>query len=314
MEKRGVSMFPFVLIFVIIAGAVILFFFFGFSKDILRQGKTLNNLEIVNLLDRKLDSFTLAKNAINTFDMPAKPEIKINCTDEFGKKKTRIQFKEAKRDTYKLIVAPGLLKEKRLIGWTLAWEYPFKIDNFYYLANDNVIFYFQGTSGNLANMLFNNLPQRFKKFSTINVDLNRANENVFVYYNEVDARNSRFGGNAKVIFVDNNKVVFFDRETEISEEYWGLPMLYSAIFAENGHEYKCIKNMAHKRLKAMSEIYKKKADYLGRNNQECRYVYSQIYAHLSDNNFLDRPLDSRYNAVLVQLNQQLNGNKCPALF
>ena len=308
-------MFPFVLIFVIVAGAIILFFFFGFAKDILRQGESLNDLEIVNLLDRKLDSFTLAKNAINTFDVPGRPEIEITCFEDFGKKKTRIQIKDAKYGTYKMIATPSLLKEKKITAWTLAWEYPFKIDNLYYLANDKVKFYFQGISGDLANV-FNNLPSQFKKFPSINFDLDKNEKNVIVYFNEADARNSRYRDFAKVIFLDvaSNKIIFFDNRNEVPEQFWGFPMIYAAIFAENAQEYKCLKEIAHKRLKTISEIYKQKAHYLQGKNIECEPIYSQIYAHLSNNDFLNKPLELGYESKLMRLNRELNGKNCPVLF
>src|SRR3989338_1145030 len=120
MEKKGVSMFPFVIMFVMIAGAIILFFFFGFAKNIKKQGDTVNDLEIVNLIEKNLDSFTLAENSYKNIPhngLPPKAEISVSCLDN---KKTRIKLKDSYRDTVKLIVAPTVLKEKQISAWTLA--------------------------------------------------------------------------------------------------------------------------------------------------------------------------------------------------
>lgn len=319
MDKKGVSMFPFVMMFVLIAGAIIIVFFFGFAKSVKTQGDFVNDLQVANLLERKLDSFTLAKNARNIFELPRISEVDIECRNG----KTSIVVGESKRESFKLINAPRSFDNRRLIAWTLAWEYPFKIDNFYYLADNNVRFYFEsvGGAGDMRNIIYNNLPTPpFTKFDRLprnSLELNQADKNIVVYYNNRPSDAVFLSSKAKVIQVDiaNNKVAFYrnDGNKDGEAEFFGLPMLYAAIFSEDFQEYECIKDMAHERLKTMAAIYRLKAGNI-RSSSECKIIFNLIGGKLANNDFTEDPIGSEFNSELSSLNQRLKGNGCPPLY
>lgn len=321
MEKKGVSMFPFVIMFVMIAGAIILFFFFGFAKNIKKQGDTVNDLEIVNLIEKNLDSFTLAENSYKNIPhngLPPKAEISVSCLDN---KKTRIKLKDSYRDTVKLIVAPTVLKEKQISAWTLAWNYPFKIDNFYYLANNKIVFYLDP---NLRyTEIYGMLPQKFIKkdiISATDADIGNYDSAIFIYMEGGGIPISHFSAfkdnpRARGILIDttDSSVTFFEN-AEKTSPYWGLPLVFAAIFAENFQEYECIKDFAHKRLKVISEVYKNKLGPLKggvQGNNICIAIYdraSELIGVFEQNPSVDN------EAVLIKLNQELIGKQCPSLF
>ncbi|MFH1591818.1 MAG: hypothetical protein ABIB47_00420 [Candidatus Woesearchaeota archaeon] len=318
MKKRGVSMFPFVIIFVLLAGAIILMFFFGFAKGVKEQGESVNNLQIVNLLDRELDSFTLAENARDTFEFPSEPEINITC---IGGEKSRIQYGDARRDTFKLIAAPGILKGKKLDAWTLAWEYPFKIDNFYYLGNKKIRFYSPYSPPGTAAKIDDNIPAtHFSKrnVNQIDAEINQVDNAVNILYSDPVSFNPNL--KVKTVKIDTNtKTVTFykpDGTAEGPEPYWGLPMAIAAIFAEDYNEYKCIKEIAKKRLGRMSEVYEKKARELESKETDpgCKGIYQQIITILDIPFDINGELDGNYESGLIKLNRQLIGKNCPPLF
>ena len=128
--KRGISMFPFLLIFVLITGAIILIFFFQFGTDIQSSSEKVNKLTILKNIDQQLAAFSFPNNALNpNIDLGIKSEIKIECSDM----QTNLIFGDKILKSNKLITSPITIKGRSIQAWTLSWDYPFKIDNFYYL-------------------------------------------------------------------------------------------------------------------------------------------------------------------------------------
>ena len=90
--KKGVSMFPFLMIFVLIAGAIFIFFFFNFGTDILNISGKLNKGQTLKNLDQQLAAFSLASNAFNELSLGLKANIKTECKSDGSTKKINLIF------------------------------------------------------------------------------------------------------------------------------------------------------------------------------------------------------------------------------
>ena len=131
--ERGISMFPFLLIFVMIAGAIILFFFFQFGIDLSSTSGKINKLTVLKNIDQQLAAFSFQNNALSNIELGMKSEIKIDCSFVNGKPQTNLSFDEKSLKSQKIIVAPVVLEGKNIQAWTRSWNYPFKVENVYYI-------------------------------------------------------------------------------------------------------------------------------------------------------------------------------------
>src|SRR3989344_6450312 len=137
--KRGVTTFPFLIIFVVIDGAIILIFFFGFGTDILNISDKYNDLSTLKNIDQQLAAFALPENGFNNnINLGRKAPFFSSCKNGNSLLSLNNQF----LTTYKLILAPISLEELSLKAWTLSWDFPFKVENLYFISNSNIEYFF----------------------------------------------------------------------------------------------------------------------------------------------------------------------------
>jgi len=121
-------------IFVIIAGAVILAFFIGFSqKYIDLQNKRLAAKMAVDI-DEALNSLR-GSQVYEAIDLGLKTNIDFDCNSFM------INEYFSKGISEKLIFGPSRITGKTLLVWVQPWKYPYRVDNFFYTSGDNMKYY-----------------------------------------------------------------------------------------------------------------------------------------------------------------------------
>jgi len=323
-------MFPFLMIFVLIAGAIILIFFFQFSEQFKSSGEAVNKATILRNIDQNLAAFSLPNNAFNPkIDLGLKSEIEVGCFN----KQTNLTFQDKILKSQKMIVSPAILKGKTIQAWTLSWDYPFKVGNFYYLIpgkgeprgvsifiktlptdinrerkkfiDDFKFFKFTPTD----RTSFNNAPSTDKKIAII-LDSTLPNG---------------YGINTKVVRIDFDQdliprevEVFRGSDPEYSTPYLGNAMALAVIFSSSEDNYNCIRDQAIERLKDIISIYKKKIDLLRTKlDSSCTNSINGVLVRLTTmENSLSNP-----NTMNLDIAKQLEeGNKglrkinCPELY
>lgn len=295
MKKAIMISFKFILSMVI--GALILIFFIFFAFQHISLSEKTSAVEIVNYLDLKLDILSNSQSASTQFNLPDKKDINFFCN------KIYIDYKQGTYSTTtdKIIASPVKLKQKDLQIWTKSWFFPFKITNFYYIANKNINFYIEDTN------LLNKIPKIFNTYQIQEINKD-ADKNIIVFSSQPRNLQELLKNNAKVLHILNDNQITFYPEAKTTS-YLGEEMLLLAIFSSNYNEYECLKQKATQRLDLISSIYRQKSLLLKtKAKQECSFIYTQLASNLDN-----LPTTLNPNKIKQQ-NEELEYNACPKIY
>lgn len=134
MDKRAIE-FQVHWIFILIAGAVILAFFFG----IVQKQKTVSEQKLSIRLSQQMEAvFAGAIESKGTSQQLAIPQpgIAFSCTQACDC--SWIIGKKANPFLDNLIFAPPLLQGTDALAWSLEWKLPFRVTNLLYLTNPDI--------------------------------------------------------------------------------------------------------------------------------------------------------------------------------
>jgi len=328
--KRGVSMFPFLLIFVVIAGAFILIFFFQFGTDLQISSSTVNKLTVLKNIDQQLAAFALPGNALNSnINLGTKADVDITCEIKNAKPQTKLAYQDKAIPSQKLIVSPIKLQARTIQAWTLSWDYPFKVDNFYYIIpgigeTKNVKIFIKdppSLNEDQANFI-KNFKFQDLQISSYNSIPNSDKKIVFI----LDPSPANFFNkpNTKTVKVDftqaigTRKVKVYEDTVQVLEtDYLGDPLVLAAAFARSKGDYKCIEKQAKNRLNDIIKIYNEKLIFLTSNHylntianrDQCSTIYSRLTSQIS--NLVTNPDNVD---LIVNSNKQLIQLNCPELY
>ena len=235
-------------IFITIAGALILAFFFGFALKYQGLQEEKLAIELLTTLDSSLTGFQAS--SYKTIDTISTPKnIEINCSN--------IIIDEKKYETNNLIFSPNKLKNKIYV-WYQPYDLPFKITNFYYIIDENQKFNLVSSS-QFINEVKEQMPEQFKD----KVEINSQEPNRIVF-----SQNSNI--NEGIITIRGD-----------SYSYVGLPQLYAIIFSE---DYGCLEDKIDLEIKDVIEVYERKALLLTGRAGNCNYNgISQKLSELKQN-------------------------------
>ena len=289
MDKKGVDI-TFNWIFVIIAGTILLLFLIYFSWKQIGLFNIISINEVVDSINNEITAFSIGISSNKIVNLPKDVIFKFKCGD--------VIYKNTRKDTFNLIYGEGNFKDSFLL-WTNSWVFPFKIDNLYYAINLNKKIFIIGNE----NMFFN-LPDRFTKFNKLNDEIKK--EDVIVDFTNSKIFN-KFKEN-KILDVDKEKSIITFYPEEKKEEFYGEAMIYGAVFSDY-EDYICLKKKSLQKLDLISKLYKKKSEYL-ESNSKCSFQYDQIEKTLDL--FKVNPI--KYQAVLIEQNDQIKRNGCISVF
>ena len=301
MKKRGVVELQFNWIFVIIAGAVILLFFYNIASG---QGALFQRLFYGEVLQDLNSIFISAEAARGTSSTMSIPPVNINF--ECG----RYTIKDIpKANNNRIVFGPYDLETKNLIAWSYDWNVPYRVSNFLFITSPQVQYIFVNNGGQIGDdidkffsTLMEVLPKQLTKQKVKRVD-DAKNENYqqvrFVFFDPFDSYDvesrtiNKFKGYEdyevsaiKIIDIPGNeftdgdgmfrgRVQFYEKRknrfVKVGQPVplFGKASLFAAIFsnhrkipAEDTLQYECIMGKALEKLSVVTQIYKLRTEAL----------------------------------------------------
>ena len=295
MNRRGFEM-QFHWIFVLIAGAIILFFFFS----VVQKQRSISEERLSITLSTDIDAvFSSAVESRGTSQQLTVPEsgIAFSCSDVcdcnfwIGKKST--QFKD------KIIFAPGLLNGGKAVAWSLDWKIPFRAANFLFLMNPaDRYFFVMDSSNSRSRDLFARLNRSLPSDVPLSVispdDIPNIAPSEGLRYRFVflDAPSSSPFGlqesfkniDVSVVYVNSvdKAVTFYLKDknhlsfSADSSLFLGDPGIFAAVFADDKDMFECGMKKAFGRLSVVSSVLRSRASSLesemsSLNRPDCVY-------------------------------------------
>ncbi|MBI2663259.1 hypothetical protein HYX15_01865 [Candidatus Woesearchaeota archaeon] len=326
--KRGIVSPVFTYIFVIIAGSVILLFFTYFSYNQLYVGNRLNAIDVAKTLDDNLNSFIISKNSDKDINFGFDVRLLFNnivCGTLSLDEGNNIR-------TNKVIFSPKVLDGDNLKTWTLSWKYPFHITNFYYLSNEDSIYYlvYDSNSKKFVEDTFFDQNSQYKipsRFGIRKISKSDLNNNLvtnllgkydfvkLVYFTQPNlSPNDRL----RIVEIDNNIARFYNEDREdiiLSEEF-----MIGAIFSEDYNNFRCGFDQSISNLKSLSKLYLSKQEKLSIPAKGLTCNYAAINSNLNYFITTDPTIANlqTYNNNVANLqtnNNDLEGDEnCESLF
>ena len=316
MDRKAIEM-EFHWIFVLIAGAVILTFFFS----LVQKQQDLSERKLSVTLAAQMDAiFTGAiesKGTTQTLVTP-QPGIAFSCNNvcecayTIGEKTT--EFSD------KLMFAPPLLKGQDAVAWALDWKLPFRIANFLILTNPTIKYYVvYETSESVSERLHARLKKALA--AELNVETLGSLSSAYdmTYQGESHTRFIFLGTSepslsslhttfeeqdvSGVWIKDERSAVFSDktdpdelsfREREVLLA--GDATAYAAMFSADADMYECMLKRGFGKMAIVAEVNHGRARELKEaliDRPECQYILQDI-----DN--------VRMNAAILSASKRLN--------
>ncbi len=344
MKKNGVTELQFNWIFILIAGAIIVVFFF----NIIAKQKEFSDIRISSSIITKLESILtgaqVSTGTVNVIDIP-KIDIEFECN-----KYSIVPIPKSTKGN--VIFSPGLLKGKRLITWALDWNLPYRVTNFLYLTDPEFRYVIVNNSWGLGKQVYDELPGEMNKElideNNFQAFTDKNNYKVkFIFFENINSSVlSKLGQmpdedvtavniNATTAILDAGTIQFLQKNGTSWKEkgatyYLKKESLFGAIFADDVEMYDCVMKKAFKKLNLVTKIYlersKKLEKYYGiydkcsisHNRAVTELDYMEDVANQNSDNFpnvlgsMDAILE--YNNFIKQENQRMELFSCAFIY
>lgn len=276
MKKRGVIDVYFNWIFILIAGAVILFFFISIINKQMEFSEVKTSGTIITSLESILTGAQVSTNTVNMIDMPA-VDIGFECNRYF--------IGPVPRQTKgNVIFSPSLLKGKKLVTWALDWNMPYRVTNFLYLTDPQVRYVIVNDADTeaIAKKLYDELPKETEMNKELldknNISKFKDKNNYkvkFIFFK--DKKDSvltelKYMPDEDVTAIvltdiesqegipDTGTIDFYKKNVGVWGEndttyYLKKESLFGAIFSEDAEMYNCVMRKAFKKLNIVSRVY-----------------------------------------------------------
>lgn len=299
-NKRAIEL-QFNWIFILIAGALILAFFFS----VVQKQRSLSEQKLSITLAAQMDAIYTgaieSKGTTQRLVTPG-PGISFACTDvcectySIGRKAT--EFRD------KVLFAPSFIRDQDAVAWSVEWKLPFRITNFLLLTNPGIKYYLVYEVGNPASeQVYKRLSKSLP--SEINLEELRSPDSVysltpqgyahtrfiFLGTNSPDLRrlNLEFASEeVSGILVDEDlrRVVFYEKSSPEGLEFneypsllAGEPAVFAAMFSADHQLYDCVMKRAFEKLRVLALVQAKRAARLQDSlagRPECAYVLQDL--------------------------------------
>ena len=278
-SKKGAISIQFNWIFILIAGAVILLFFFSIVEWQKKASESRMNVAVLTNLDAIFTGAKTTESSTNIVTIP-NSEIGLDCNNYFME-----SIHEEIRG--KIIFSPDLIKGTRILTHTLSWNAPFKVTNLLYLTSPQIRYILVEDAGmppsrNLLLDINKSLPPKYMKIEgkpeiAMNKEvwnkfsLNVQDENnykiKFIFFNtnhtDLALTNLANMPNEEVTAIEikePNEINFYQKDGSTfsykgTSYYLGKEAIIAAIFAEDNEMYNCSIKKAFKQLSITSNIY-----------------------------------------------------------
>ncbi|MBI4448387.1 hypothetical protein HY643_05390 [Candidatus Woesearchaeota archaeon] len=341
-NKKGMEMSIIKYLFGMLAGALILIFFFSFAMKHKGISENLESNQLVFSFDDALTAFGASgdSNKEYLFTQPTELIFSEGTVSSKG---------SVAKKTEKVVFSRERVVGKKLLAWTKRWKFVFSVENFFYLTNDRVKIYLvynskdssQDSESFVKDLLeggesvptrfhieaidYNNLNQK-KAVDDLKKMLGNFDEIRFVFFSNpgklVISLPEKLG---KVYLMrvdpkDNGKIIFLS-ENSSEGIYLGKEMMWGAIFSGNAGIYEFNVKRALGRLGDVSGIYAQKTNFLtAKTPPECDNYYNGIKSNLAGLKALAESQELEDVAPYVEFEEALKRNvedlsaECPEVF
>lgn len=285
-NKKGMEM-QFHWIFILIAGALILGFFFSFALKQRAVGQERLQYTLLSQVDDILAKSQLKGGTAQHIPTPKKG-IGFSCTQGCD---CAFEIDNAQRPFSLPIFSPSLIKGQDTFIWSLEWKQPYRVTNFLFLTNPDHKYYFvydpqNSNSAKMHSELTKNIPppitqnkEIITQFNYQNVTLGELSnleaedysQHKFIFIQVTPANIPEFNQDAQAIKIDDRQITFLSktkRQTSFQENdvqnHFGLASIYAAIFAQDGAMYTCGIEHALGKLATTSKILAQRAAQIQR--------------------------------------------------
>lgn len=267
-------------IFILIAGALILGFFFTVAQKQRALSAEKLQLSLVTDVEDIFVGALVSKGAAQVLPLPPQGlgfECTRGCDCHFQVSRAEKSFGG------KSFFGPELMTGEDALVWTLDWKVPYRASNFVLVTNPQQLFVFvydedNAESAQLREQVVGGLPPRIERRGQVvgevkylNVSLAEVEslepeeyERVRFVFLGIDpstvaqVRLKRGWDDVSGVSVDKNAVGFYaydgDFESVDYISYSGLPSVYAAIFAEDSVMYACSLGFAFERLGSLARV------------------------------------------------------------
>lgn len=261
-------------IFVLIAGALILAFFFSLAQKQRTLSQERLQLTLATDIENIFTGAIVSKGTAQKLPVPPQG-IAFECSEGCA---CQFRIERAPKDFGgKAMFAPELLKEQDITVWALEFKLPYRVTNFLYLTNPTIKYYFvhdgqaSGLSQSLLKQLTQNIPPLMPyesipmhQMPSIKEDGNYHTKFILLNVDPTALDDSFKKAQFSAIKIDERGIWFYEKdETSFNRvgysNFAGLPSLYAAIFAQDKTMYECGLKTAFRKLSYVSKLYAERA-------------------------------------------------------
>ncbi|MBW3001729.1 hypothetical protein KY338_01045 [Candidatus Woesearchaeota archaeon] len=301
MKKRGLEMQAH-WIFILIAGAIILAFFFS----IVAKQKSLSEQKISITLSANIEAvFSGAIESKGTAQLLTVPKdgIDFDCSEAcdcnfwIGDKSTSF------RD--KIIFAPKKVIGQDATAWSSEWKLPFRVSNFLYITNPNVKYYIVYVPNTNSARIFDRINKTLPPGLNIavlkdpgavpSIPYEGFQETKFVFLDVPDSSINLAGldtafrkKDVSAVNIHQNTITFYEKEpgelyfTSGTSPFVGEALMFASIFSADKQMYDCGLQAAFLKLNHVAQIIYGRAKMIQQNlslsKPECVYVLGDFNA------------------------------------
>ena len=329
LNKKGDISPVFKYIFVMIVGAMFLFFFVNFAFKYIGTQEKKESLISISGFDDTLSILGTSDNAKNAYNFGQ--EVSYILGD--GK----IGTQGSSKTTSKIVFSPNTLKGRKIVIWTRKWTMPYAIDSFFYMTNEKHRYYivYQPEFEDLAKdmddpqgTIYKDLQLEVKPAATISNSIeiiktvSAGDERVrFLMIgndNNLKAKLNRIKNSEVIVAIPENDPQMGGVEFEDgSTMYLGDAMLFGALFSDNLESYEFGLERALERMELITKIYSEKSKMMASRLQGCNYdLFKGNLDSLMQKAKEKKKTASEYTTVInaiSQTNKNFPAN-CPGVF
>lgn len=307
--------FSFKAIFVTVAGAVLVMILVNFALQQTDLFNKYSNRAIVDSFEKQLDAFSISSSSNKMINLPEKIDLRFSCdtliTEDFSQEIGRIIF-----------VAPDLNTTK-IKAATRTWSFPFKTANFFYLSNEEDIYFivFDVNTKEFIDDL--DLPDfKILKIDARNFDANKIIEqsrylnraNVILFTNQASERDLLKAKNLNVVRIDlsHKNAVYYNKNQNLF--FLDDATLIGLIVGPEN--YDCEKEKAIEKLGVIATINSQKASYMAlKSGDDCRTYLLEMKSSLEAfRNQKDKNSLLNFNDKINEQNNNLIRNGCQKIY
>ncbi|MEM4282214.1 MAG: hypothetical protein QXU88_00565 [Candidatus Woesearchaeota archaeon] len=319
-HRKGQIEAPVSWIFILIAGAVILLFFFSTTIKLRDIAKQKLSITLLSNLDALISSSSVAKGTsqlLPIYDQQLVFECTQACLCELSVLGAKKPFKD------RLIFAQQKVFGRNALFWALDWKEPFRIANFLYITDSSSKYWLVGDSSSeplktIKFLLPKNLSAEFVD-STQNIKPGNFKKSRIVLFDKAldeslaDSFPKASELTLLVVNTQNKELKWYKRKgsklevlsNEGADNYKSIPHLLGAIFSDEPQLYACQQAASEDRKAAIKEIYVARVQKLMQivpEERGCSALYEETFKNINA------------PEALEEINEELLKKSCPTIY